>query len=125
MAQSDFTPLSVQYEVADESMFDVGTEIQHTSISKQSNDPTQAKTASFEVFTQVNDVNDVFFTFLLAYTSSSDHTKLDESSESASQNIFEPVRFLRNVAPPKRFHRTFWRSAAKRILALSSMQMLS
>jgi hypothetical protein len=123
MAQFDFTPLSVQYEVADESMFDVGTEIQHTSISKQSN--AQAGKASLEVFTQVNDVNDVFFTSLLAYTSSSDHMELDESSESASQNIFEPVRFLRNVVPPKRFHRTFWRSAAKRILALSSMQMLS
>jgi hypothetical protein len=123
MAQFDFTSLSAQYEAADESMFDVGTETQHTSISKQSN--AQAKKASLEVFTQVNDVNDVLFTSLLANTSSSDHMELDESSESASQNIFEPVRFLRNVAPPKRFHRTFWRSAAKRILAMSSMQMLS
>ena len=29
---------------------------------------------------------------------------------------FEPLRRLTNFGPPKRFHRTFWRSAARRLL---------
>jgi hypothetical protein len=124
MEQSYFTPLSVHYEVADDSMFDIGTEIQCTFISKQSNDPTQAKKATMEVYVEVNDVTDEFLASLLANTSSSDHMD-DEISESFSQNIFEPARFLTHKAPPKRFYRTFWRSAATRILGLSSMATLS
>ena len=125
MEQSYFTPLSVQNEVADESMFDIGQEIRCTSIGKQSNDLTQAKKATMEVYVEVHDVTDELLASLLANKSSSDHMELDESSESASQNIFEPARFLKHKAPPKRFYRTFWRSAATRILGLSSMATLS
>jgi hypothetical protein len=88
MAQSDFTSLSVhfEYEVADESMFDVGTEIQYTSISNQSSDPTQVGKASLEIFNQVNDVNDVLFTPPLANTSSLELPPITWSSMKA-QNL--------------------------------------
>ncbi len=38
---------------------------------------------------------------------------------SLSQNMLEPTRSLHSDAPPRRFHRTIWRSMAIRILALS------
>ena len=35
---------------------------------------------------------------------------------------FEPVRLVPGGTPPKRFYRTFWRSAAQRILAKTDAQ---
>ena len=35
---------------------------------------------------------------------------------SASDDVFEPIRCIPNAAPPKRFHRTFWRSVTRRLL---------
>ncbi len=57
-------------------------------------------------------------------TRSSDRMDLDTCVESDSQDMFEPIRVLNSSAPPKRFHRAFWRSAARRILALSSKKTL-
>jgi hypothetical protein len=57
---------------------------------------------------------------IVTTTMSSDRMDLDACVESVSQDIFEPTRLLTCSAAPKRFHRTFWRSAARRILALSS-----
>ncbi len=36
--------------------------------------------------------------------------------------IYEPVRLVLNASPPKRFYRTFWRSAARRMLEREGMQ---
>ncbi len=52
--------------------------------------------------------------------------ELDDSVHHAAfessipQSMHEPTRFLHSNAPPRRFHRTIWRSMAIRILALSS-----
>ena len=36
-----------------------------------------------------------------------------------SAEVYEPLRRCTHFAPPKRFHRTFWRSLARRALAAS------
>ncbi len=54
----------------------------------------------------------------------SDPMDLDAASETVSKNKFEPARCLDDTAPPKRFYRTFWRSVAIRILALSNIQTM-
>ena len=127
MAQSDFACLAVQYELADESMLVDEADVQCSSLIYLS----QAGKASMEACT-VNYVTDELIAFLSAYESSnltmprsSDQMALDEASTSVSQDILEPARFLNDFAPPKRFHRTFWRSMARRILALSSMRKLT
>ena len=52
--------------------------------------------------------------------SSSDGMDIDAAS--ISKEMFEPTRRVTDFAPPKRFYRIFWRSASRRILALSSSQ---
>ncbi len=42
---------------------------------------------------------------------------LDAASSIPDQSIYEPSRRVPSSAPPKRFHRTFWRSIGKRLLA--------
>ena len=49
---------------------------------------------------------------------------LNALAVSVSQDMFEPTRCLKSKAPPKRFYRTFWRSATRRILDFSSMQTM-
>ncbi len=49
------------------------------------------------------------------------HVDIGASESSISLNMLEPTRFLHSNAPPRRFHRTTWRSMAIRIHALSSM----
>jgi hypothetical protein len=49
---------------------------------------------------------------------------VDESLLSVVLDIYEPIRHIKVSATPKRFHRTFWRSVARRLLALSSMQTM-
>jgi hypothetical protein len=44
---------------------------------------------------------------------------LDAVTLPFAEDIYEPVRCMKVAAPPKRFYRTFWRSASRRILALS------
>ena len=38
------------------------------------------------------------------------------SSETLRLEDYEPLRVCTQAAPPKRFYRTFWRSAARRVL---------
>ena len=37
------------------------------------------------------------------------------------QSLYEPMRFMESPPPPKRFHRTFWRSLTRRIYQLEKM----
>jgi len=49
---------------------------------------------------------------------------MDVVSEADQGSIYEPVRLVANAAPPKRFYRTFWRSAARRMLSQKDTQKL-
>ena len=51
-------------------------------------------------------------------TSVNSSYSMDITAASMQQSKFEPCRRSNVFAPPKRFYRTFWRSAAVRILAL-------
>ena len=57
-------------------------------------------------------------------TSTIDCMDIDAATVPVSQDRFEPGRRLKDFSPPKRFHRTFWRSAARKILALSSTSLM-
>jgi hypothetical protein len=47
---------------------------------------------------------------------------IDSTTHDSAQSIYEPTRCIQSKVPPnKRFFRTFWRSAARRILALKSL----
>jgi hypothetical protein len=43
--------------------------------------------------------------------------------EPVAREMFEPDRCLGEMLPPKRFHRTIWRSMTRRILAVSRTKM--
>ena len=48
---------------------------------------------------------------------------VDVVSDADQASIYDPLRLVANAAqlpPPKRFHRTFWRSAARRVLKLQA-----
>ena len=49
---------------------------------------------------------------------------MDVVSEADQGSIYEPVRLVAKAAPPKRFYRTFWRSAALRMLEQKDTQKL-
>ena len=53
---------------------------------------------------------------------SSDRMDIDEASDSVSANMLESAQSLNVFEPPKRYGRTFWRSASRRILAMSRTQ---
>jgi hypothetical protein len=129
MAQSDFTSLAVRYELADEDMHSKRTEVKIISDCKHSALMTFEEVedkGSKEVYTPFNIIPDELSAFLAACESStvvikslSNCMDFKAAPVPVSQDIFEPTRFLNDFAPPKLFYRTFWRSAARRILKLS------
>jgi hypothetical protein len=46
---------------------------------------------------------------------------VDLNALPVSQTMFEPARCPNDLAPPKRFYRTYWRSSARRILELARL----
>ena len=60
--------------------------------------------------------------FIMTMTTISSGMDLDAPVTPVSLSMFEPSRRLTSNAPPKRFHRTIWRSLAMRILELSDMR---
>ncbi len=129
MAQSDFTSLAVRYELADEDICSKRTEAKSISECNQSAlrtfEEVEVK-GSKEVYTPVNFNSDELYAFLAAWESSTVAMKslndcMDFKSAPLpdSKDSFDPVRFLNDSAPPKIFYRTFWRSAARRILKMS------
>ena len=50
---------------------------------------------------------------------------VDFKIHASDQSVYEPLRILQcNALPCKRFYRTFWRSAARRILALNKINKI-
>ncbi len=47
---------------------------------------------------------------------------MDVDDKADQGSIYEPMRLVPLSAPPKRFYRTFWRSAAQRILEHGDVQ---
>jgi len=45
-------------------------------------------------------------------------TSVEETTcrDHCCRNVVEPIRYTTDGAPPKRFYRTFWRAAARRVL---------
>jgi hypothetical protein len=130
MAQSDFTSLAVRHELADEDMYCKRTEVKSTSDCKQSALLPYGKNedkGSRELYTPVNfTISDELYSFLAAWESSAvamkslnDGMDFDAAPAPDPKSSFDPPRYLDDFAPPKRFYRTFWRSAARRILKLS------
>ncbi len=130
MPQPSFTSLAVHQELADESLpkSEAGVLIFE---GKQSALLAHVKSGAKTYGAPVNFIPDEADAFLAALesaylteTNSSDPMDLDTALVPVSCTIFEPARCLKEFAPPKRFYRTFWRSIAKRILALSHMQTM-
>jgi hypothetical protein len=130
MSQADFASLAIRTELADESFDTKATDASDIAVGKQHDVQTYAengkKTAS-EVYVPVNYIPDEVLIFIEAWESANwsskspcDSMVLDEVSISVSQDMFEPTRSVKVIAPPKRFYRTFWRSITRRIIALSS-----
>ena len=132
MSQSDFTSLaaSAKIDLADEFLSADMAEFSRTAgitegavsmVKSSDGEPTEV------------DLNPVNFTPVevhalitgwhastsIAY-GPSDGMELESASLPVSQAVFEPTRHLHDFAPPKRFYRTYWTSAARRLLALSS-----
>ncbi len=120
MAQSGFTLLSVKNELPEEGTRP-SNEISHR--------PKHVKSEAIpysQVYVPVNFIPAEVCAFLaewegsyFAKMGSLDHMELELASVPASQNVLEPVRCLSDLAPPKRFYRTFWRSVTRRILEIS------
>ena len=51
-----------------------------------------------------------------ALESTDDAMSVEGAAASNSDDVYEPLRFLTESTPPKKFYRTFWRSAARRAL---------
>ena len=119
MSQFDFANLAVQSNISE-------AEVNSISVSKQSAVLTWAQIEDkhpMEVeITEEHAQHAACDTSILTTSRIFNRMDLDAPVTSVSQSMFEPSRRLRSNAPPKRFYRTFWRSAAMRILKLSSMQ---
>ena len=107
MSQSDFESLVVNSSYEAEA---------HAVLSKNKDQ------SSREVYVPVNFIRDE-----AAFEAANKMAKipLDVASEPVLKNMYEPVRCLNNPAPPKLFYRTFWRSAARRILELSGTEPMA
>ncbi len=126
MSQSDFASLAVQYARAEEVLESGKTEVHGFPECKQqradlqhskSEDSPSIGDVSNDVIT---DALDALYDFVAAWEA--DCMNIDENAASVSQSIFEPVRRVKDFAPPKRFFRTFWRSTSRRVLAFSRAQ---
>jgi hypothetical protein len=116
MSQFDFANLNLQYIISEAELICV-------SVGEQSAASTRAQreeTCSMEEEVCEDNAVAACDSYILTMTRVASYMDLDESVISVSQSMFEPARYLNGNAPPKRFYRTFWRSAAMRILALSS-----
>ncbi len=133
MSQSEFPSLAasvVPNNIADEILSTDVVEVDCISDFKENAVLTLAKCKDDtigELYVPVNFIPVEVYGFIAAWdsansttTSQSDGMELDVASVPSLQTMFEPARCLSELGPPKRFYRTFWRSAARRILALTS-----
>ena len=115
MSQSDFATLVVQNDLTEKSP-------ESESKCKEMVDLQDAKS---EVLATC--FSDAMYDFVAAceascMSSAYSFKCMDNNAASVSKEIFEPTRRVTDFGPPKLFYRTFWRSASRRILALSSEQ---
>ena len=135
MSQLDFAYLAIQNQLADEILCIDEADEDDISVGKQDVALTQAEyddVASREEYIPVNFFPDDVYAFVEAWDSSNLTTTtsyypmhMNVDSVPVSQDMFEPIRRLNLndvLSPPKPFYRTFWRSASRRILSLSSAQ---
>jgi hypothetical protein len=128
MSQSDFEFLAVQNELADERLSSKAPSVENAYGGKQSVFLTQDQTkenTSKKMYAQIH-INDEVHALIATSETSNlvtatlfDSMDLDVAMPPVSQSIFDPIRRLDNVSPPKRYYRTFWRSVSRRILAMS------
>ncbi len=129
MSQSDFVSLTVilQNDLADETLSNTTAKVITSFEFPENAVPTCEHVKNHraeEVFDSVKfpvEVN----AFLEAWEEADstkkipfDFMELDSASFPIAQDMFEPARLIHDFAPPKRFYRAFWRSAARRILEL-------
>ena len=119
MAQSDFTLLAVQCNRSDAMLETYDSEVYDT-LKMDTSTEQRAKTHTLMGAGDVS-LNILWKPPTVQETSLE---SMDIETAPIFQPVVEPVRRMRenNMTPPKRFFRTFWRSASKRILALSSAQ---
>ncbi len=131
MSQSDFASLAVQF---DEGRDSNSSEVGNKSDKKQSagmalaNDLDQP---SIDVYAPTNFIPDEVIALIATWEASysvemskPNNMIFYEKSVPLSQYTCDSSR-CRDSSPPKRFYRTFWISAARRILSLASMQTLN
>jgi hypothetical protein len=123
MSQSDFVSLVVQGELAEKKP---DSKVQCFPTRQQSVDLQRAKSVSMGDVS-ANCFSDALYDFVAAWEASNTRSICkfdcrDIDSASDSKNIIEPARRVTEIGPPKRFYRTFRRSAPKQILTLSDKQ---
>ena len=119
MSQSDFASLAVQCGVSDASLDTCVAEV--LSVTTSNFDMWYAKYEDMPLMGMYS-TSAAYEQSTLTTESPSDGMDLDAAP--VPQDIYEPARRLNDFVPPKRFFRTFWRSAARRILAMSSSRMM-
>jgi hypothetical protein len=129
MSQSDFVSLTVilQNDLANETLSNTTAKVITNFELPENAVPRCEHVKSAEVFDSVKFIPVEVYAFLEAWEEadstrirSFDFMELDSASFPITQDMFEPARLIHELAPPKRFYRTFWRSAARRILELPS-----
>ena len=124
MSQSDFATLVVQDDLAEKSPETESCKAEVLDFSK-CQERVDLQHAKSEVLATC--FSDAMYDFVAAceascMSSAYSFKCVDTNAASVSKEIFEPSRRLTDFGPPKLFYRTFWRSASRRILALSSEQ---
>ena len=116
MAQSDFTLLAVQCLNArrEPAASEVYVSFRIDTAAEQ-----RAKT---DTLMGTSEVSLNIFGAVLHTAHEISLESMDVDTAPILHQVVEPVRRLRSFAPPKRFFRSFWRAAARRLLALSSAQ---
>ncbi len=131
MSQSYFAFLAIKNELACASAYTIDAA---TNISSEGSHTFYRKIANpenvplIEEYVPVNFIPEEVVASIAAWEKShliqmSSLDRMDVDAVSVSPNVFEPARNLSDFAPPKRFHRTFWRSITRRLLLLSDTRM--
>jgi hypothetical protein len=121
MSQSDFASLAVQCEISKE-ILEPDTVVDHGfPICKLSADLQRSKSEDSTLDDASTDfITDAMSDFIAAWQA--DCADIEATSGPVSWSVFEPIRRVKNVAPPQRFNRTFGRFASRRVLLLTRAQ---
>jgi hypothetical protein len=133
LAQDDFSCLGLAAgQDADSQPLDFCDGL-HTSVGRaESGDSLKSSESGCEadeLYRPVNFIPDEVYEMIrnweLTYQKQQEATQAIDSMDAeafndsrSSESIFEPMRCMSVLQPPKRFYRTFWRSATRRILRL-------